>query len=164
MNQYENGAVLLQNGTVLEEEEIDLYAELEKEILKLQKNIEGLGRQALPEGTNEQIREKGLEILKSQYGPAYDKLVKKIGGLANDFIKGYCFNLLFYKDAADSMLVSPTEIITGYIKDKKPDIRKAVFTDYSVDEFTKVVGEIREKVTALAILNWQKHQELNRRK
>ena len=159
-NKYENGAVVLENGVVLDEE-IDVYGELTKEMEKLVKNIEGLGRKALPNGSEEEVRAKGLEILKAKYNAPYKALVKNIGRLANTYIKISCFNLLFYKDAADIMLVDPVELINGYIADKKDDVRKAIFTDYSVDEFTKLVGEIREKVTELAIHNWIKHKELN---
>lgn len=163
-NKYENGAVLLENGTVLEDKEIDIYEELCKEVQKLINNIEGLGKQELPNGSKEEIQKKGLEILKTRYSAAYEKLIKQIGNLCNEYIRLYCFNLLFYKDAADLMLVSPVEIITGYIADKKADVRKAIFTDYSVDEFTQVVNEIREKITPLAIANWAKHNELVKKK
>ena len=164
MKKYENGAVLLQNNIVLEDEEITIYEELVIEVEKLRKNVDGLGKQALPNGEIDEIRAKGLEILMSNYGNAYQKLIKSIGGLANKYIRTYCFNLLFYKDAADMMLVSPLEMITGFISERKSDMQKAIFTDYSVNEFTEIVNEIREKVTALAIMNWQKHGELNKRK
>lgn len=159
---FENGAVMLQNGVVLEEGEIDVYEELKKELKKLENNIDGLGKQELPNGTKEEIQEKGLQILKSNYGPAYKKLVKRIGELANQYIKLYCFSLMFYKDAADVMLVDPMELVTGYITEKAPDLKKAIYTDYSLDDFTKIVDDIREKVVSLALLNWQKHRELNK--
>ncbi len=161
---YENGAVLLENGTVLEAQEINIYDNLEMEIDKLIRNVEGLGKKEVPNGTTEEVRAKGLEVLKNSYSTAYNKQVRVIGDLANQYIRSYCFFPLFYKDAADTMLVSPIEVITGYIKDKTPDIRKSLFTDYSVDEFTKICDGIREKVTALAILNWGKHMELNKGK
>ena len=157
---YENGAVMLENKVVLEDEEIDIYEELCKEIEKLVKNVDGLGKKELPNGTEEDVRKKGLEILKANYSTAYNKLVRKIGNLANEYIRIYCFGLLFYKDAADMMLVDPIQVITGYIKDKTPDVKKAIFTDYSVDEFTQIVNGIRENVTALALVNWTKHQEI----
>jgi len=128
MEKYENGAVILQNKVVLEEEEIDVYKELCNEVDKLIRNIEGLGRKELPDGTEDEVRKRGLEILKTGYEAAYKKLKKKIGELANEYIKIYCFGLLFYKDAADSMLIDPVTLITGYITEKKPDVQKAIFT------------------------------------
>ncbi len=158
---FENGAVLLQNNVVLEGDEIEIYTKLCKELDKLVKNVEGLGRKALPDGTDEAVRAKGREILKTSYNTAYERLCKDIGKLANEYIREYCFSLMFYKDAAGTMLVDPLEMIKGYITDKTPDVKKAIYEDYSMDEFTLIVNEIREKITALAIMNWKKHQDIN---
>lgn len=160
-SKYENGAILMENGVVLEEKEVDVYMELCKEVDKLLKNVDGLGKKELPNGSEEEIRDAGLNVLKTNYAAAYKKLIAKIGELANNYIKMYCFNLLFYKDAADSMLVDPLETVKEYITEKRFDVNKAIFTDYSVDEFIKIVNEIREKVTSLAMLNWEKHKELS---
>ena len=160
---YSNGAVLLQNDVILEEMEIDIYKELHNEIEKLVRNIDGLGKREIPDGTNEQIKEKGLEVLKANYAAAYDKQLKRIGKLANDYIKQYCFNLIFFKDAADTMLVDPIEIIKGYIKERTPSLKKAIYSDYSMDEFTAIVNEIHDNITSLAMVNWEKHRELNKK-
>jgi len=162
---YENGAVILENGVVLDpDEEIDVYKELKKEISKLLNNVEGLGRKELPEGTEEEVRAKGLEILKANYSGPYDKLVKRIGELANEYIKINCFHFILYKDAAESMLIDPVQMIQNYINQQAKECRKAIFTDYSVDNFTKVVDGIHEKVVALAWNNWQKHNKLMSKK
>lgn len=158
---YENGAILMENGVVLEEKEIDVYKELCMKVGKLLRNIDGLGKEALPNGSEEEKREIGLQILKTKHALAYKNLITKIGELANEYIKIYCFNLLFFKDAADSMLVDPLDVVKGYIAEKSVDVNKAIFTDYSVDEFTEIVNGIREKVTSLALLNWEKHKELS---
>lgn len=162
MNQskYENGATLTKNGVVLEENEIDVYSELCNEVAKLLKNVDGLGRRELPDGNETEVREKGVQLLKENYATAYNELIKRIGKLANQYIKVNCFNFLFYQDAANTMLVDPVEVIKGYIAEKSSDAKKAIFMDYSVDEFTAIVNEIRERVTSLALLNWQKHKEL----
>lgn len=164
MNQskYENGAIITKNHAVLEEYEIDVYFELCNEVAKLLKNVDGLGRQELPNGTETEVREKGVQLLKENYATAYDNLVKRIGELANQYIKINCFNLMFYQDAANIMLVNPVEVIRGYISEKSSDVKKAIFMDYSVLEFTGIVDEIREKVTKLAIDNWEKHMEISK--
>ena len=128
MLNHENGATLMKNRVVLEENEIDVYYELCKEVAKL---------------------------LKKNNTHTDNKLIKQISMLANQYIRINCFNLFFYQDAVNILLENPIEVIKGLITEKKADIEKALFMNDSVIEFTRIVDEIREKVKILVIDNWE---------
>ena len=134
MLNHENGATLMKNRVVLEENEIDVYYELCKEVAKL---------------------------LKKNNTHTDNKLIKQISMLANQYIRINCFNLFFYQDAVNILLENPIEVIKGLITEKKADIEKALFMNYSVIEFTRIVDEIREKVKILVIDNWELYEELS---
>ncbi len=154
----ENNIRRLESGIILEDDSISTYDMLDAEIGKLLRNVEGLGKSESADKT--EARKKGLEILKAKYPEGYKKLVRNIKNLSRQFIREYCFNVMFFQDAAESLLIDTPTLLKGYVSERADDASKAIFTDYSMDEFVRVADEIREKVVDLAMLNWAKHKKL----
>ncbi len=154
----------LDGGIVLEDDEIDTYEALYSALQKLVRNIDGLGSATVSDGDVSAKRKEGLRILKQKYPKGYENLVADIKRLSRQFIKEYCFSIFFFQDAADSMLIDTPKTLKGYVSERSNDISKALFSDYSMDEFMRVSNEIREKIVDLALINWYKHKDLSRGK
>ena len=165
MDKYENGAVVLENGDVIEPEFVNIHEQLSEKLFKLKNNVEKLGREKLPDEEDiNVIREKGREVLKTEYSNAYKKITGQISELGNEYIRVQYNDIILFKDAIDVMLVDPVTIISDYLKKDAGNYRKALFIDYSLEDFDDLIKRFRERVSELAFLNWSKHNELAKRK
>lgn len=153
----------LPGGIILEDEEMDIYDRLDETMGKFLRNVEGLGKSSSVK-TEGDARKEGLKILKDKYPDGYERLSASIKELSREFIRKYCFSVMFYEDAAGTMIVDIPETLKTYVSERNSDITKALFEDYSVTEFCMIADEIRGKVVSLALCNWQIHGMMNKRK
>lgn len=164
-SKYENGAKIMDNGLVIEPEFVDMHEELSKEVGKLKRNVEELGKKELPDSDNiEDIRSKGEEVLKEKYSAAYKKLIHQINNLANENIKTSYTRCLFFKDAAETLEVDPTKLIAEYIREDAPKYKKALLKDFSMEDFDNLIQKMMDKVMVLVIDNWNCHRQLEAKK
>ena len=110
----------------MEKEYVDEKEELQKKLDVLKKNRESISK----------------EDLETKYAKAYQKLLSEINALMNEIMFTELFFFLYTVD----FLEKGRDLVAEEMKKKSKMLSKALYTDYSAQEFVNLLREIHHEI------------------